>query len=592
MSEYVHPYRDAAFVLNELVDFDGLCVDAGLEDVNTELASVILAEAAKLGSDVLAPLNPIGDVQHPVLAENGVNETTGFADAYRQYAEGGWSSLTAAEAFGGQSLPNVLGTAVNEIWQASNMAFALCPLLTQGAIESLAHHGSSAIKQSYMLKMISGEWTGTMNLTEPDAGSDLAAVKTKAVPNGEHYLISGQKIFITWGDHQMTENVVHLVLARLPGAPAGVRGISLFVVPKFVLDSDGNPGARNDVKCVSLEHKLGIHGSPTCVMSFGDNEGAVGYLIGEENKGLACMFTMMNHARQAVGLQGLAIADRSYQQAVEYAKDRLQGTKKDGSRFTIFKFADVRRMLMQMKASIEAMRGLAFVAASEIDRGTYAQNDGAKAQHNNRVELLTPIVKGWLTELAQEVTYLGTQVNGGMGFIEETGSAQHYRDARILTIYEGTTGIQALDLVGRKTLLNNGEHLAELLAEIEGTVEQLESAPQFLTQGLALREALASGVEAREWLLEHAADDGDVAGGVSVQFMMMFGYICGGWVMAQSALKAQIQLDEGQGDTEFLKAKLVTAQFFSEHLLPRVKSNLAVIKAGSHSIMALPEDQF
>lgn len=592
MSEYKHPYRDAEFVLNELVDFDALCADAGMEDVNAELASVILTEAGKLGSDVLAPLNVVGDTQHPQLGENGVQQTDGFAEAYQQYMEGGWSSLTPAEEFGGQNLPNVLGTAVNEIWQSSNLAFALCPLLTQGAIESIAHHGSDELKQTYLPKMVSGEWTGTMNLTEPDAGSDLAAVKTRAVPNGDHYLITGQKIFITWGDHQMTDNVVHLVLARLPDAPAGVKGISLFVVPKFLLDENGNPGARNDAHCVSLEHKLGIHGSPTCVMSFGDNEGAVGYLVGEAHKGLAYMFTMMNHARQGVGLQGLGIAERSYQQAVEYAKERLQGTKRDGSRFAIIKFPDVRRMLMQMKSSIEAMRGLAFVAAAEIDRSQFAQDDASAKKHAERVELLTPIVKGWLTELAQEVTYLGTQVNGGMGFIEETGSAQHYRDARILTIYEGTTGIQALDLVGRKTLVNNGEHLSELLAEIETTVEQLEGSEQFAAQGAALREAVASGKAAREWLLENAAEDAAAAGSVSVQFMMMFGYICGAWIMGQSAIKAQAQLDAGNGDPEFLQAKLITAQFFSEHLLPRVKSNLAAIQAGSASIMALNEELF
>ncbi|MDI3326878.1 acyl-CoA dehydrogenase [Pontibacterium granulatum] len=592
MSEYKHPYRDAEFVLNELVDFDALCADAGLEEINAELASVILTEAGKLGADVLAPLNVVGDTQHPKLGENGVQETAGFADAYQQFVEGGWNSLTPAEEFGGQNLPNVLGTAVNEIWQSSNLAFALCPLLTQGAIESIAHHGSDELKQAYLPKMVSGEWTGTMNLTEPDAGSDLAAVKTKAVPNGDHYLITGQKIFITWGDHQMTDNVVHLVLARLPDAPAGVKGISLFVVPKFLLDENGNPAARNDAHCVSLEHKLGIHGSPTCVMSFGDKEGAVGYLVGEPHKGLAYMFTMMNHARQGVGLQGLAIAERSYQQAVEYAKERLQGTKKDGSRFAIIKFPDVRRMLTQMKSATEAMRGLALIGAAEIDRSHHAKDEASAKRHNARVELLTPIVKGWLTEMAQEVTYLGTQVHGGMGFIEETGSAQHYRDARILTIYEGTTGIQALDLVGRKTLMNNGEHLAELIAEIEETAVQLEANEQFAAQGAALREALEAGKAAREWLLANAPGDAAAAGSVSVNFMMMFGYICGGWVMGQSALKAQAQLDAGNGDPEFLTAKLATAQFFSEHLLPRVKSNLASIQAGSASIMALAEDQF
>lgn len=592
MSEYRHPYRDAEFVLNELVNFDALCAESGLEEINSELASVILTEAGKLGSDVLAPLNIVGDTQHPKLVETDVEETKGFADAYRQFMEGGWSSLTGEEQFGGQGLPNVLGTAVNEIWQSANLAFALCPLLSAGAIESISHHASDQLKQSYLPRMLSGEWTGTMNLTEPDAGSDLAAVKTKAVPNGDHYLITGQKIFITWGDHQMTENIVHLVLARLPDAPAGVKGISLFVVPKFLLDENGNPGVRNDAKCVSLEHKLGIHGSPTCVMSFGDNEGAIGYLVGEPHKGLSYMFTMMNHARQGVGLQGLSISERSYQQAAEYAKERLQGTKKDGSRFSIIKYPDVRRMLMVMKSSIEAMRGLAMVASAEIDRANYAQDAAKSKFHGERVELLTPIVKGWLTEMSQELTYLGTQVNGGMGFIEETGSAQHYRDARILTIYEGTTGIQALDLVGRKTLMNGGSQLSSLLTDMSLIADQLEAVDSLNGQGRALRAALVSGKEALELLLAKAPEDPANAGSVSVNFMMLFGYICGAWVMGQSAIRARAMLDNNQGDPEFLKAKLITAQFYSEHLLPRVESHLTTIKAGSESTMALDEELF
>ncbi|SEF91878.1 acyl-CoA dehydrogenase [Marinobacterium lutimaris] len=592
MSDYKHPHQDAEFVLNELVGFDDLCAANGFDDINFELASAILTEAGKLGSEVLAPLNVIGDNQGVKLTEQGVEETAGFKEAYQQFAEGGWSSLIADEEYEGQGLPNVLCTAVNEIWQSANMAFALCPLLTQGAVEAIAHHGSEELKQTYLPKMVSGEWTGTMNLTEPDAGTDLAAIKTRAIPNGDHYLITGQKIFITWGDHQMTDNTIHLVLARLPDAPAGVKGISLFVVPKFLLDAEGNPGVRNDVKCVSVEHKLGIHASPTCVMSYGDKEGAIGYLVGEANKGLAYMFTMMNCARQGVGLQGVAIAERSYQQALDYAKERLQGTNKDGSRFAIIKFPDVRRMLMQMKSATEAMRALAFVGAAEVDRAGRAQDEADQRRHQARLELLTPIVKGWITELSQEITYLGTQVNGGMGFIEETGSAQHYRDARILTIYEGTTGIQALDLVGRKTLLNKGEALAELLAEIEETVVALSKHEGFAEQGAALREALEAGNTARSWLLENAAKDPAAAGAVSVHFMMLFGYLCGGWLMGQSALRAQTLLDAGEGDPEYLKAKLVTAQFFSEHLLPRTKASLETIQKGSASIMALSEDQF
>ncbi len=591
MSDYVHPYRDTEFVLNELAGFASLCQHLGLED-GPELASAILAEAGKLGSEVLAPLNIPGDRQGAKLEEQGVQESTGFSQAYQQFRDSGWQGLTASETHGGQGLPNALGAAVNEVWHSANLSFALCPMLTQGAIEALAHHATPELQARYLPKLVSGEWTGTMNLTEPDAGSDLAAVKAKAIPAGDHYLISGQKIFITWGDHQMTDNIVHLVLARLPDAPFGVKGISLFLVPKFLLDDQGNPGQRNDVHCVSLEHKLGIHASPTCTMSFGDQGGAVGYLVGEAHNGLTCMFTMMNHARQGVGLQGLAISERSYQQALQYAKERLQGTNKDGSRYPIIRFPDVRRMLMQMKASIEAMRGLALVAAAELDWVHCASAEN-QSRHQARVDLLTPIVKGWLTELAQEVTYLGIQIHGGMGFVEETGSAQHYRDARILTIYEGTTGIQALDLVGRKTLLNDGTSLGLLLDEIDSTCQQLEAAGNPLaTLGHQLRAALTSAREARLFLLDKAASDKSLAGSISVNFLMLCGYLCGGWIMGQSALKARDMLDSHQGDAGFLNAKQVTAAFYADHLLPRVQGLLGTIRAGSTSIMALPEELF
>ncbi len=593
MNDYKHPYKDVDFVIKEIVEFDKFCEDANLEDINSEFASVILTEAAKLGSEVISPLNVSGDNQGAVIGENGVQESDGFADAYNQYMENGWSSLTAEEEFGGQNLPNLFGTAINEIWQSANLAFSLCPMLTQGAISAIKHHGSDELKQTWLPNMISGKWSGSMNLTESDAGTDLAAIKTKAQANGDHYLISGQKIFITWGDHQMTENIVHLVLARLPDAPAGVKGISLFVVPKFLLDENGHTTTElNDVTCTALEHKLGIHASPTCAMSFGDKEGAVGYLVGEAHKGLSYMFTMMNHARQDVGLQGLAIAERSYQQAVEYAKERLQGTNKDGSRFAIIKFPDVRRMLMQMKASIEAMRALAYVASSETDKVRYANSDKDKARHFARVELYTPIVKGWLTEMAQEITYLGTQIHGGMGFIEETGSAQHYRDARILTIYEGTTGIQALDLVGRKTLFDKGEQLSELLNDVEQTLGILTDYNTLGNLAVKLKTALEIGREARLLLLENAVNDKAFAPSISVNFMMMFGYISGAWLMAKSAIKARELLDNNQGETEFLEAKLITTQFYFDHLLPRIHTNLASIKSGSDSIMSLTEDLF
>ncbi|MBV1790696.1 acyl-CoA dehydrogenase [Marinobacterium sp. D7] len=592
MSEYQHPYKDVTFALRELVGFDQLCEQAGLDEVNGELAEAILEEAGKFGAEVLAPLNQIGDREGATLGEQGVQETAGFAEAYQAFVESGWPTLTFPGQFGGQALPNVLGTAVNEVWQSANLSYSLCPLLTQGATEAILHHASDELKAIWLPKMVSGEWTGTMNLTEPGAGSDLAAITTRAVPEGDHYLITGQKIFITWGDHQMTPNTVHLVLARLPDAPAGVKGISLFIVPKFLLDEQGEPSVRNDAHCVSLEHKLGIHASPTCVMSFGDNGGAVGYLVGEPHQGLAYMFTMMNHARQAVGLQGLGISERSYQQAVAYARERIQGTRRDGSKIAIIEFPDVRRMLMQMRASIEAMRGLALLASAEADRAKAAGDEAQARQHNERVELFTPIVKGWLTEMSQEITYLGVQVHGGMGFIEETGSAQHYRDARILTIYEGTTGIQALDLVGRKILRNQGVAINSLLDEIDDFTRQLASDPEMALLSERLSKALEYGRQATRWLLETGGQTDWAPGAVSVPFMMLMGYLCGAWVSCRMAQSASAQIAASEGDIEFLQAKVITARFFCEHLLPRTSGLLETILNGSESVIALPESQF
>jgi len=592
MSDYSYPYKDAAFLINEVIEFDRLCEDAGLEDVNGELASAILEEASRLAGEVIAPLNEVGDEKGATLDDTGVRETPGFAEAYRQYVEGGWAALPFAEKYGGQGMPKVIATAAEEIWQSANLAFSLCPLLTHGAVDALEQHGTDELKNRYLPKMVSGEWTGTMNLTEPQAGSDLAAVTTRAVPEGDHYRITGQKIFITWGDHQMTDNVIHLVLARLPEAPRGVKGISLFLVPKFLLDDNGEPGERNDVYCTSLEHKLGIHASPTCVMSYGDNGGAVGYLVGEPNRGLAAMFTMMNAARQSVGLQGLSVSARSYRQALAWAKERLQGTRSDGSRYPIIEFPDVRRMLMLMKAGTEAMRGLALVAAAEIDRARLATDAQRAAAHHSRVELFTPIVKGWLTEMSQELTSYGIQIHGGMGYVEETGSAQYYRDARITTIYEGTTGIQANDLVGRKTLANDGAVLAALLDEVEATACELSDRDDLAGLGRALQSAVAAARSARQYLLDRAKEDRSVAGAASVNFLMLLGYVLGGWVMGRSALKAADRLAEGGGDVSFLEAKSVTARFYGEHLLPRAGACLAAIEAGPESMMALSPDQF
>jgi len=586
---YLHPYQDVDFVLRKVVDFDALCAAAGHDEINADLAATILSEAGRLGSEVLAPLNRVGDRKGAKMGAQGVEESPGFKDAYRQFADAGWLSLTVAEDFGGQDLPNCLGTAVNEIWHSANMAFALCPMLSQGAMEAIGHHADDALKALYLPKLATGEWTGTMNITEADAGSDLAAIKTKARPAGDHYLITGQKLYITWGDHGMTDNIVHLVLARLPDAPPGVKGISLFIVPKFLLDAKGEPGERNAVNCLSLEHKLGIHASPTCLMDFTD---AVGFLVGEPNNGLAYMFTMMNHARQSVGLQGLAISERAYQEALQYAKDRLQGTRRDGSRIPIVEFPDVRRMLMTMKSCIEAMRVLALVAAAEADRALYATDAAVAARHFARLELYTPIVKGWLTELAQELTSLGIQIDGGMGYVEEAGAAQHYRDARILPIYEGTTGIQALDFVGRKMLANHGETLLALLTEMEQTAAELRSTPyRYGSVVKAFEAAVAAGTRARRSLLDGAAADRHLAGSASVNFLMLFGYLCGGWLMVKSAQQAQTMLDAGEGDPQLLTAKLTTTRFFCEHLLPRTGACLASVLAGSDSTMALTVEQ-
>lgn len=591
MSEYHFPRQDAQFVLDHIVDFPLICDRLGQAELTSGLNDAILEEAARLGSEVLAPLNQVGDQAGAQMAEHGVQETAGFKAAYQQFVDNGWPSLAGAPEYGGQGLPNTLSTAVMEIWQSSNMAFSLCPLLTQGAVEALSEHASDTLKQAYLGKMISGEWTATMNLTEPDAGSDLAAIKAKAVPEADHYRIFGQKIFITWGDHQMTDNVVHLVLARLPDAPTGVRGISLFVVPKFLVNDDGSLDRRNDVKAVSLEHKLGIHASPTCAMSFGDNDGAVGYLIGEPHTGLACMFTMMNDARQGVGLQGLAVSERAYQHALAYAKERLQGTLRDGSRLAIINHPDVRRMLMLMKSGTQAMRALTYVAASEADnlnilKATGLDKDVALCQA--RSDLYTPIVKGWITEIAQELTSLGVQVHGGMGFIEETGAAQYFRDARILPIYEGTTGIQGLDLVGRKTLANNGQSLFALLDEISNELTSLELDETFrhvLNIAIEAEQSVRDGVD---WLLSHKEE----APAIGVNLMMSLGYLCGAWLMLRSAGKAQALGNDTDADQLFLESKQTSARFYCEHFLPRVTMHLLTMRAGSASMMALNIEQF
>ncbi|MGW8229298.1 MAG: acyl-CoA dehydrogenase [Gammaproteobacteria bacterium] len=592
MSDLHLPSKDAEFLVSHVLDVDQICLDAGLEDVNVELVLAVLKEAGRFGTEVLAPLNSVGDRLGTTLEDDGVHETPGFAEAYRLYTENGWAALTGDEKYGGQAMPKLVGAGVVEIWHTSCVAFSLGTTLTTGVIEALEAHGSDDQKSVYLPELVSGNWMGTMCLTEPAAGSDLNAVSCKAVPQDDHFLITGQKIFITWGDHQMAENIIHLVLARLPDAPAGVKGISMFLVPKFLVDENGRPDRRNDVYCVGIEHKLGIHGSPTCTLNFGDNGGAVAYLVGQPNNGLMAMFTMMNEARQGVAIQGLGISQRSYQQARAYAMERLQGTRKDGSRFPIIKFPDVRRMLMVMKSATEAMRGLIYIAAAEGDRIRSAKTPEEARFHLARTGVYTPIVKGWITELSQEVTYLGTQVHGGMGYIEETGSAQHYRDVRIMPIYEGTTGIQGLDLAGRKTLGDKGEALGDLLNEIHGTARNMSGISILRNMADSLMAAVELGQKAMAWLLEHAPHDRNAAGGASVNFMMLMGYLCGGWVMGKSALKASQLLETNGGDEAFLRAKQVTAQFYFDHLMPRAASYFATVSAGNDSMMALAEDQF
>ena len=591
MSDYIAPLKDINFVLNELAGLDRLCQLPRFEDVSVDVVAAVLEECGKFASGVLAPLNTFGDQNGAVCVDNAVQETAGFADAYRQFVEGGWVSLPGNPEYGGMGLPECVAIATMEMATTANLSFSLCPMLGQGAIEAIESHASDALKDIYLGKLISGEWTGTMNLTEPQAGSDLAAVRTRAVPEGDHYRISGTKIFITWGDHQMTDNIVHLVLARTPDAPEGVKGISLFVVPKFLVNDDGSLGARNDAYAVSVEHKLGIHASPTCVMSYGDNDGAIGYLVGEENKGLAYMFTMMNHARLNVGVQGVSVSERAYQHAVSYAKERVQGaTPGDSGKTTIIRHPDVRRMLMQMRALTEASRALCYVSMAAFDVVHHGTTEEQRDAARGRGELLTPLAKGWSTEIAQEVTSLGVQVHGGMGFIEETGAAQYFRDARITSIYEGTTAIQANDLVGRKFLRDGGLQLQHLLADMRETGQALAARDGRLQlMGCELETAIVELEKLADFILGAYQDDVRLPGAVSFNFLMAAGTAVGGWLLARSAQVADSKLAE---DELFYGAKIATAHFYAEQILPRVAAHVKAALGGSAAIMGLTDEQF
>ena len=566
---YRAPVNDMLLALNHGAGLQAAVKAGHYGDFDADITAAVLEEAGRFASDVLAPLNRVGDENGIKLEANNVTTAPGWPDAYQRWTAAGWNAVSGPEAFGGQGLPLAINAACTEIWSASNIAFGLCPLLTLSAIEALDAHGSDELKNIYLEKLVSGEWTGTMQLTEPQAGSDVGALRTRAERAGDgSYRIKGTKIFITYGDHDMTDNIVHFVLARLPDAPAGTKGISLFLIPKFLVNADGSLGARNDIYASGVEHKLGMHASPTCTMTMGDQGGAIGYLVGEENRGMLCMFTMMNQARLGVGLEGVGIADRAYQQALAFAQERRQGraigkaSDKDGNGADpIIVHPDVKRMLMQMRALTAAARTICYATAVALDISVRATDAKTRSAAAARGALLTPIAKAFSTDIGNEVTSLGVQIHGGMGFIEETGAAQHYRDARITPIYEGTNGIQAIDLVTRKLAANGGESVWALLDELSGIVGQVEASndPAFGTTGVKLRDALASLDRTSRWLLERVASAPNDALAGATPYLRLFGSTLGGCMLAGEALAAR----DVAGDPQ----RYVTlARFFAENI--------------------------
>ena len=595
---YTAPLKDMLFNIEHLAGLQQIAQMPGFEDAGLETAQAVLEECAKLNQDVIAPLNWEGD-RHPSFHHGGnqVTTTPGFKEAYRQYAEGGWQGLQHPADFGGQGLPKTIGAACGEMLNSANMSFALCPLLTDGAIEALLTAGSDDMKARYLEKLISGQWSGTMNLTEPQAGSDLAAVRTRAEPQADGtYRVFGTKIYITYGEHDMAENIIHLVLARVQGAPEGVKGISLFVCPKFLVNDDGSLGARNDVHCVSIEHKLGIKASPTAVLQYGDHGGAIGYLVGEENRGLEYMFIMMNAARYAVGVQGIAIAERAYQKAVQYARDRIQSRPVDGSLSAagpIIHHPDVRRMLMTMRATTEGCRAMASVAAAAYDASHHHPDAGVRKDNQAFYEFLVPLVKGYSTEMSIEVASLGVQVHGGMGFIEETGAAQYYRDAKILTIYEGTTAIQANDLVGRKTARDGGQTAKAIAAQIARTESELLSADHADAQALGrrLQSAREAFLEVVDFIAANTRSNPNAAFAGSVPYLLLAGNLMAGWQMGRALLVAITPQARAQ-DAGFMTAKITTARFYGDHILSRVPGMRDAIVEGAGSVTGLALEAF
>ena len=594
---YRAPLKDMLFVMQELAGLDAVNALPGCEDATLETVEAVLEENAKFCSEVVAPLNWTGDQQPSVWREGTVTTTPGFKEAFKAFGDAGWQGVQHPADFGGQGLPKLVATPCIEMLNSANLSFALCPLLTDGAIEALMTAGTDGQKQTYLPNLISGTWTGTMNLTEPQAGSDLAMVRSRAVPQDDGtYRIFGTKIYITYGEHDMADNIVHLVLARTPDAPEGVKGISLFVVPKFLVNADGTPGARNDVQCVSIEHKLGIKASPTAVLQFGDAGGAQGTMIGEENRGLEYMFIMMNAARFAVGMQGVGVAERAYQKAVGYAKERVQSRDLSGSAgpVTIIHQPDVRRMLMSMRAQTEAARALAYVTAAAFDAAHHATDAQARLTSQRFYEFMVPIVKGWSTEMSIDVASTGVQIHGGMGFIEETGAAQYYRDARILTIYEGTTAIQANDLVGRKTVRDGGAVARTIIAQVRATEAELagHASADLVAIGGQLAAASVALEEVIDFVVGNMKTDIKAVFSGSVPYLKMAGIVLGGWQMARAALAAQRHLLEGSSNTGFYHAKIGTARFFADHFLSQAGGLRQAIVHGSAGVMALDVEQF
>jgi acyl-CoA dehydrogenase len=589
MAEYSPRLEEINFLLNEVADLEAISKLNGYQHADPETVRSLLEEAGRFFSEVIAPLNRVGDTQGSVLTADGTVKTPdGFKEAYDKFVEAGWAAVHMPEEWGGGGMPYMVGVVVEEMFKTANMAFSLCPMLTHSAVEALVMHGSPGLQSAYLENLVSGQWTGTMNLTEPQAGSDLGAVRTKAEPQDDgSYRIFGTKIFITWGDHDLTPNIIHLVLARTPGSAPGTKGISMFLVPKFLLDENGEPGARNDIRIVSLEHKLGIHASPTCVMSFGDDgEGAVGYLVGAEQEGMRNMFTMMNPARVGVGMEGLAMSERAYQKALAHARERIQGRAVgSGSHdnVAIIQHPDVRRSLMTMRAFTEAMRALLYVTAETADRARRGDDSEQRAAAADRLALLTPIIKAWSTDVGVEMASLGIQVHGGMGYVEETGAAQFFRDSRIAPIYEGTNGIQAIDLVTRKLPLGGGRVVADLIAEMRGVAQDLGADSGLARFGDELTGAIDGLARTSTWLGERLAS-GDIESALAgaTPYMRQIGTVVGGWLMARSALAASATSD--RYSPEFVAAKLQTARFYGEQLLPAANAGIPAVESGSAAL--------